>query len=83
MENAVPQVLSPAEKLYQSHLINVKNYQRRNPEKMKAKAKQYMNKLKEDPEKYEIFLEKRRDYYNNVVKPKKEKTQTQTQTQIK
>ena len=79
MENAVPQVLSPAEKLYQSHLINVKNYQRRNPEKMKAKAKQYMNKLKEDPEKYEIFLEKRRDYYNNVVKPKKEKTQTQTQ----
>jgi len=68
--------LSPAEKLYQNHLANVKRYQRKNPEKMAAKAKKYMEKLKSDPEKYAEFLEKRRKYYNEVTKPKKNKTTT-------
>jgi len=65
--------LSPAERLYERHLINVKKYQHKNPEKMKLKAKRYMEELKKDKEKYDLFLEKRRDYYTNVVKPKKEK----------
>mgnify|MGYP003643967901 CR=1 FL=1 len=65
--------LSAAERLYERHLINVKKYQHKNPEKMKLKAKTYMVNLKKDKEKYELFLEKRRNYYINVVKPKKEK----------
>ena len=65
--------LSAAERLYERHLINVKKYQHKNPEKMKLKAKRYMEELKKDKEKYDLFLEKRRDYYTNVVKPKKEK----------
>ena len=65
--------LSAAERLYERHLINVKKYQHKNPEKMKLKAKRYMEELKKDKEKYDLFLEKRRDYYINVVKPKKEK----------
>ena len=64
--------LSAAEKLYKRHLINVKKYQHKNPEKMKLKAKTYMVNLKKDKEKYELFLEKRRNYYIDVVKPKKE-----------
>ena len=31
--------LSAAERLYERHLINVKKYQHKNPEKMKLKAK--------------------------------------------
>lgn len=65
--------LSAAERLYERHLINVKKYQHKNPEKMKLKAKTYMVNLKKDKGKYELFLEKRRNYYINVVKPKKEK----------
>ena len=65
--------LSAAERLYERHLINVKKYQHKNPEKMKLKAKTYMVNLKKDKEKYELFLEKRRNYYIDVVKPKKEK----------
>ena len=64
--------LSAAERLYERHLINVKKYQHKNPEKMKLKAKTYMVNLKKDKEKYELFLEKRRNYYIDVVKPKKE-----------
>ena len=65
--------LSSAEKMYKRHLTNVKKYQHKNPEKMKEKAKRYMQKLKMDTVKYEVFLEKRRNYYLNVVKPKKQK----------
>ena len=64
--------LSAAERLYERHLINVKKYQHKNPEKMKLKAKTYMVNLKKDKEKYELFLEKRRNYYIDIVKPKKE-----------
>jgi len=66
-------LVTAAERLYERHLINVKKYQHKNPVKMKLKAKRYMEELKKDKEKYEIFLEKRRDYYINVVKPKREK----------
>tara|TARA_R110000803_G_scaffold146702_1_gene212422 strand:- start:113 stop:445 length:333 start_codon:yes stop_codon:yes gene_type:complete len=65
--------LSAAEKMYSRHLTNVKRYQHKNPEKMKLKAKRYMENLKKDTGKYILFLEKRRNYYLDVIKPKKEK----------
>jgi len=65
--------LSAAEKMYQRHLTNVKRYQHKNSERMKLKAKTYMENLKKDTKKYELFLEKRRNYYLDVIKPRKQK----------
>lgn len=63
--------ITPAEKYYKNHLKNVSNYQKRNPEKMREKNKKHNDKLKiENPEKYHARLEKSREYYKNVVKPK-------------
>lgn len=63
--------LTPAEKYYQNHLKNVSNYQKRNPEKMREKNKKHNDKIKiEDPDKYQARLERSRNYYQNVVKPK-------------
>lgn len=63
--------LTPAEKYYQNHLKNVSNYQKRNPEKMREKNKKHNEKIKiEDPDKYQARLERSRNYYKNVVKPK-------------
>ena len=64
--------LTPAERMYAKHLSNVKKYQQKNPEKMKVKSKNYMMKLKEDDVRYAEYLEKRRIYYNTVIKPKKQ-----------
>jgi hypothetical protein len=72
MSSTTPEVnLTPAEKYYKNHLKNVSNYQKRNPEKMREKNKKHNDKLKiEDPEKYKARLEKSRNYYQTVVKPK-------------
>jgi len=67
-------ILTPAERMYLNHLRNVKNYQSRNPEKIKQKNKKYNENLKnENPEKYKEMLEKKKEYYKNVIKPKLEK----------
>jgi len=63
--------LTPAEKYYKAHLRNVSAYQKRNPEKMREKNKKHNDKIKiEDPDKYQARLERSRNYYQNVVKPK-------------
>ena len=72
-ENEPPtNTLSPAEKMYQSHLKNVAKYQRKNGAKMKEKQTRYLAKMKEEPERYDEFLKKRRSYYRDVLKPRKE-----------
>lgn len=74
--------LTPAEKYYQNHLRNVSAYQKRNPMKMREKSKKHNDKLKnEAPEKYEIKLQRSRDYYQNVTKPKAMAAKQQQQTQ--
>ncbi|MHA2403176.1 MAG: hypothetical protein ACXADH_09330 [Candidatus Kariarchaeaceae archaeon] len=70
-ENVSPN-LTAAEKMYQSHLRNVAKYQKKNPEKVKDKQTRYLAKMKTDPEKYDAFLAKRRAYYKDVLKPRKE-----------
>lgn len=54
--------LSPAQKMYQQHLRNVSNYQKRNAEKMREKQRKYLEVIKQDPEKYEELRKKRREY---------------------
>jgi len=70
-ENENPN-LTAAEKMYQSHLKNVANYQKKNPQKVKEKQTRYLAKMRTDPDKYDAFLAKRRAYYKDVLKPRKE-----------
>jgi hypothetical protein len=85
-EQTVEINLTPAERFYQNHIKRVGAYQRANPEKMREKCKKWNAKVKEEnPDKYKEILEKKRKYYNEVVKPKMatikaEKTKSQTQT---
>ena len=56
---------------YEKHLKRVSDYQKATPAKCRDKFKRYNDKLKtENPEKYKIMLEKKRQYYLNVRKPK-------------
>lgn len=72
--------LTPAEKYYKNHLKNVSKYQKNNPEKMRAKNKKHNDKIKnEDPEKYQAKLLKQREYYQNVIKQKKQLEKTTTE----
>jgi hypothetical protein len=58
---------------YQKHLKRVSDYQKANPTKCREKCKKYNDKLKaENPEKYAEMLEKKRQYYLQVRKPKLE-----------
>lgn len=64
---------TPAERFYKNHLKNVSNYQKRNPEKMREKNKKFNDKLKEENgDKYQARLSKQKEYYQTVVKPKRD-----------
>jgi len=62
MEN---QNLTPAERHYANHLKAVSKYVKNHPEKNREKSKRAYDKRKEDPEKYQEFLESRRQAYRN------------------
>jgi len=56
---------------YKTHLKNVSDYQKRHPDRMRAKNKEYNQKVKENnPEKYQEILAKKKEYYHSVRKPK-------------
>jgi hypothetical protein len=60
-----------AKVFYEKHLKRVSDYQKANPTKCREKCKRYNDKLKtENPEKYAEMLEKKRQYYLQVRKPK-------------
>jgi len=64
---------------YEKHLKRVSDYQKANPTKCREKCKRYNDKLKtSDPEKYAEMLEKKRQYYLNVRKPKLEAQKSNT-----
>lgn len=62
-----------AKTYYEKHLKRVSEYQKANPTKCREKCKKYNDRLKtEEPEKYAAMLERKRQYYLNVRKPKLE-----------
>jgi hypothetical protein len=64
---------------YEKHLKRVSDYQKANPTKCREKCKRYNDKLKTDnPEKYAEMLEKKRQYYIHVRKPKMEAQKSNT-----
>ena len=68
----VPQ-LTVAERFYNNHKVRVTEYQKNNPDKMRAKCKAYNNRIKEErPDLYQSVLEINRKYYHEVTKPKKD-----------
>ena len=64
--------LTPAEKMYKSHLMNVSNYQKRNPDKMKLKYQKKMKKLKEDPIAYKSFRQKQNECTRRSILKRKQ-----------
>jgi len=65
--------VNAAVNMYQKHLKNVSDYQKRNRSKMNVKQKNFLKKLKEEkPEQFAVLLEKKKLYYQQVIKPKKE-----------
>ena len=77
METVIVQ--TAAEKYYKQHLKNSLAWQKRNKDSCNAKQRKYNTNLKENhPEKYEEMLAKKRQYYIDVVKPKKEALVTTT-----
>lgn len=46
----------------ESVLKSVSKYQKNNPEKCREKCRRYYQRLKEDPERYQALLRKRKEY---------------------
>ena len=66
-------VLSVAERFYNNHKTRVTEYQKANPDKMRAKCKAYNERVKaERPDLYQSVLEIKRKYYHEVTKPKRD-----------
>lgn len=72
-ENAEEIELTPAEKHYLKHKEAMKRYNTKNKEIVYEKNKQYLKKIKDDPEKYEKYLEKRRQAYHRRKLEQEEK----------
>jgi hypothetical protein len=70
------EVSSKAEKFYLKHLERMKNYNKEHADVIRARAREQFKKIKEDPEKYKLYLEKKRKRYKELnpkpVLPSKE-----------
>ena len=72
MEATTTVDLSRATQYYLKHSRSVQEYQKRNKDKMKTYCKNYWERIKEDrPELHQEILRKKKEYYHNVVKPKR------------
>jgi len=72
-------ILTTAERAYETIKRNLKNFRKAQPEKMAESCKKYMITIKKDPERLIIHLEKRKNYYYNVVVPRKKLLQQRNQ----
>lgn len=70
-ENNNINMLSPAERFYKKHLEHVAKYQRNHKEKVNEISNKSYHKMIADEEKKKEFKEKKRQYYINIVKPRK------------
>ena len=82
LEETQEKPMTPAERMYKNHLKNVAKYQKANPEKCRDKMRRYTESLKNDNEKREREIDRRRTYYLKVVKPKKDANKQQKQDEI-
>ena len=64
---------------YKKQLVHMRNYNKRNSEVINKRSREYFQKIKADPEKYKLYLEKKKDYY---ILKKKKKNDTESETEI-
>ena len=57
------EVQSRAEQFYQRHLERLRNYNKEHAEVIRARAREQFKKIKNDPDKYKEYLEKKRKRY--------------------
>ena len=57
---------SKAEKFYLKHLETMRNYNKNHAEVIRARAREHFKKIKEDPDKYKLYLEKKRKRYKEL-----------------
>lgn len=53
-----------AKLMYERHLERMRNYSKNHREQTRETSKKQYQKIKEDPEKYKLYLEKRRKEYH-------------------
>ena len=62
---------------YNHHLKICSEYKKAKPEQNKAYSNKYFRNMKEtEPEKYASYLARQKQYYNEVVKPKRQMAKT-------
>jgi hypothetical protein len=74
--------LTVAERYYLSHKKSMNEYQKRNKDKVNERNRLYLEKIKEDPERRQAYLQKKREYYLKITKPKLDALKKQEQTTI-
>jgi len=60
------EVSSKAEKFYLKHLERMRNYNKAHADEIRARARDHFKKIKEDPNKYNLYLEKKRQRYKEL-----------------
>lgn len=74
-----------AKMMYERHLERMRNYSKNNREKTRETSKKQFQKIRQDPEKYKLYLEKRKkEYYARKAKKaiKNENVTDEVPTQI-
>ncbi len=64
------------QRLYRQHRESVAKYQEKNKEQITKTRQARELRIKDDPERYKQLQEKRKQYYQNVVKPRLENKTT-------
>lgn len=64
-----------AKLMYEKHLERMRNYSKNHKEKARETAKKQYQKIKEDPEKYKLYLERRKKEYHARKQKKVQKTE--------
>jgi len=82
MDNLTDAEKEQAIRYYISHKKCMREYQQRNKEKTKERNQKYLEELKNDPERRQKYLDKKREYYLSKTKPKLEALKNQNQVEI-
>jgi hypothetical protein len=60
---------------YKKHLVRMREYNKRNPEIINKRSREFFQKIKAEPEKYKHKLDKKKQYYK-LKKMKSNETET-------
>jgi hypothetical protein len=69
------------QRLYRQHRESVAKYQETHKEQITKSRQAREQRIKDDPERYKQLQEKRKQYYQNVVKPRLDNKTTSSKTE--